>query len=244
MARNKRRIIANTMSTISAKPTVLVTAGPTREAIDPVRYISNYSSGKMGYAIASAFLNKGYRVVLVSGPVNITMSHPGLTIVPVNSADEMYAACKLHFPSVQIAVFAAAVADYKPAEAFTIKMKKSASEFDLRMVKNVDIAYEFGQVKTVNQVAVGFALETNDEEQNALKKLYKKNLDLIVLNSTQDKDATFGFDTNKITIINKDFVFRALPLKTKTEAGIDIANAAIKLATAINYQTINNTQLI
>lgn len=221
------------MSTTTVKPSVLITAGPTREAIDPVRYISNHSSGKMGYAIAIAFLDKGYQVTLVSGPVNLTMVHPNLTIINVNSADEMYAACIPHFASVQIAVFAAAVADYKPAEIFINKMKKSASEFDLRMVKNVDIAYEFGQVKHANQVAVGFALETNDEEQNALKKLYKKNFDLIVLNSTQDKDATFGFDTNKITIINKDFVFRALPLKTKTEAGRDIAAAAIKLVNRV-----------
>jgi phosphopantothenoylcysteine decarboxylase/phosphopantothenate--cysteine ligase len=232
------------MSITSAKPMVLITAGPTREAIDPVRYISNHSSGKMGYAIATAFLNKGYRVVLVSGPVTISLNHPELTIIPVTSADEMYAACKLHFSSAQIAVFAAAVADYKPAEIFVNKMKKLANEFDLRMVKNVDIAYEFGQVKRDDQIAIGFALETNDEEQNALKKLYKKNFDLIVLNSTQDKDATFGFDTNKITIINRDFVFRALPLKTKAEAGADIANAAIELITVHNDQSINNKQLI
>lgn len=231
------------MNTATEKPLVLITAGPTREAIDPVRYISNHSSGKMGYAIAMAFLEAGYPVVLVSGPVNLTLTHPNLTAINVNSADEMFAACKAYFASAKIAVFAAAVADYKPAEIFINKMKKSANEFDLKMVKNVDIAYEFGQVKKDDQVAVGFALETNDEEQNALKKLYKKNFNLIVLNSTQDSGATFGFDTNKITIINKDFVFRALPLKSKAELGQDIAHAAIKLVKTNTDQTINQTQL-
>jgi phosphopantothenoylcysteine decarboxylase/phosphopantothenate--cysteine ligase len=210
--------------------TILITAGPTREAIDPVRFISNHSSGKMGYAIASAFLNKGFRVVLVSGPVNISLEHPSLTVISVNSADEMYAACRQYFPSIQIAVFAAAVADYKPAQILSQKMKKSAHEFSLQMVKNVDIAAEFGKVKVPGQVSIGFALETNDEEQNALKKLYTKNLDLIVLNSVQDEGATFGYDTNKITIINRDFIFQAFPLKSKTEVAEDIVRAAVKVS--------------
>lgn len=217
------------------KPAVLITAGPTREAIDPVRYISNHSSGKMGYAIATAFLAKGYRVILVSGPVSLTLTHPELTVIKVNSADEMFNACKPWFELVQVAVFAAAVADYKPAHIFDQKMKKSADEFEMRMVKNVDIAYEFGRAKRDSQVAVGFALETNDEEQNALKKLVKKNLDFVVLNSTRDNGATFGFDTNKITIINQDFSTRDFELKTKAEAGHDIADAAIaRLATLAN----------
>ncbi|MEO3408311.1 phosphopantothenoylcysteine decarboxylase [Mucilaginibacter sp. CAU 1740] len=210
--------------------TILITAGPTREAIDPVRFISNHSSGKMGYAIASAFLNKGFRVILVSGPVNISLEHPSLTVIPVNSADEMYAACLQYFPTVQIAVFAAAVADYKPAQILSQKMKKSAHEFSLQMVKNVDIAAEFGKVKMPGQVSIGFALETNDEEQNALKKLYTKNLDLIVLNSVQDEGATFGYDTNKITLINRDFIFQAFPLKSKTEVAEDIVTAAFKVS--------------
>jgi phosphopantothenoylcysteine decarboxylase/phosphopantothenate--cysteine ligase len=211
------------------KPTVLITAGPTREAIDPVRYITNHSSGKMGYAIAEAFLASGYNVILVSGPVNISLTHPDLVIIDVTSADEMYAACVPFFPSIQIAVFAAAVADYKPAEVYTQKMKKATDSFSLQMVKNVDIAAEFGKVKREGQVAIGFALETNDEAQNAHKKLYSKNLDMVVLNSVQDKGATFGFDTNKITIINRDLATQEFPLKDKKEVGRDIADAAISL---------------
>lgn len=211
------------------KQKVLITAGPTREAIDPVRYITNHSSGKMGYAIAAAFLEKGYRVILVSGPVEITLKHEDLIIIPVNSADEMFAACRPFFGEVAIAVFAAAVADYKPAHIYTQKMKKSADEFSLQMVKNVDIAREFGKIKTDDQVSIGFALETNDEEQNALKKLESKNLDLVVLNSVQDKDATFGFDTNKVTIINRAMEIIEFPLKPKKQVGIDIAEAAISL---------------
>jgi phosphopantothenoylcysteine decarboxylase/phosphopantothenate--cysteine ligase len=218
------------MTTTTKGPLVLITAGPTREAIDPVRYISNHSSGKMGYAIAAAFLEQGSTVVLVSGPVGLTLTHPNLSIIRVQSADEMFAACLPYFESAQIAVFAAAVADYKPAEIFTHKMKKLANEFDLKMVKNVDIAYEFGQIKRDDQIAIGFALETNNEEQNAVHKLYKKNFDLIVLNSTQDSGATFGFDTNKITIINKDLIFQSFPLQSKQEAGRNITNAALKLA--------------
>ena len=218
------------MNTSTNQPTVLITAGPTREAIDPVRFISNHSSGKMGYAIAGAFLDQGFRVILVSGPVNISLAHPNLTVIPVNSADEMFAACRQYFSTLQIAVFAAAVADYKPAHIHTQKMKKSAHEFSLQMVKNVDIAAEFGKVKREGQVSIGFALETNDEEQNALKKLYSKNLNLVVLNSVQDEGATFGYDTNKITIINRDFLFQAFPLKNKAEVAVDIVTAAIKVS--------------
>jgi len=224
------------MSINTNKPTVLITAGPTREAIDPVRYITNHSSGKMGYAIAEAFLAQGYRAILVSGPVNISLSHPNLTIINVTSADEMYGACAPYFPIIQIAVFAAAVADYKPAEVYTQKMKKSTDAFSLAMVKNIDIASEFGKIKKDGQVSVGFALETNDEEQNAHKKLHSKNLNLVVLNSVRDKDATFGFDTNKITIINRDLVTKAFPLKDKKEVGWDIAKAAIRLTAC--YATV------
>lgn len=214
----------------TSKPIVLITAGPTREAIDPVRFISNHSSGKMGYAIAEAFLNKGFEVILVSGPVNISLSHTCLTVIPVNSADEMYAACQKYFHAARITVFAAAVADYKPAQVHAQKMKKSVHEFSLQMIKNVDIAFEFGKIKRNDQVSIGFALETNDEEQNALKKLYSKNLDLVVLNSVQDEGATFGHDTNKITIINRDFQFQAFPLKSKAEVAADIVTAAMKIS--------------
>ncbi len=231
------------MSTTMSPRRVLITAGPTREAIDPVRYITNHSSGKMGYAIAGAFLARGCEVVLVSGPVSLNMAHKNLTVIHINSADEMYRECKAWFAEVDIAVFAAAVADYKAAEVFSYKMKKSADEFDLKMVKNVDIAYEFGKIKKDNQVAIGFALETNDEELNALKKLAKKNLDFVVLNSTQDKGAAFGFDTNKITIINKDHSSQAFPLKTKSEAGSDIASAALNRLANLNNNAIKQLQL-
>ncbi|MFB9841642.1 phosphopantothenoylcysteine decarboxylase domain-containing protein [Mucilaginibacter ginsenosidivorans] len=229
------------MSTNSQKPIVLITAGPTREPIDPVRYITNHSSGKMGYAIAGTFLDRGFRVILVSGPVSIGLAHPDLAIVNVNTADEMFAACRQYFPVLQIAVFAAAVADYKPAQVMTEKMKKLAPEFNLQMIKNVDIARAFGEVKRDDQVSIGFALETNDEEQNALKKLFSKNLDLVVLNSTRDNNAAFGFDTNKITIINRDFVFKRFPLKDKHAVARDIADIAVDIRNnVLNPQPIIN----
>ena len=157
----------------------------------------------------------------------------------------MYAACRVHFSPVQIAVFAAAVADYKPAEVYAQKMKKSADDFNLRMVKNIDIAAEFGKVKTAEQVSIGFALETNDEEQNAHKKLYSKNLDLVVLNSVQDKGATFGFDTNKITIINRDLVAKAFPLKDKKKQALILQmrqSALLIAAPQFNHKTQNQQQ--
>jgi len=211
------------------KPNILITAGPTREALDPVRYITNHSSGKMGYAIASAFLKKGYKVVLVSGPVNLEMAHPDLLVIPVNSATEMYQACLPYFPIITMAVFAAAVADYRPADIQSEKIKKSEVEFSLRMIKNVDIAAEFGKIKKEHQRSIGFALETNNEVQNALKKLSEKNFDLVVLNSTRDKGATFSVDTNRVTIIDKNETRTEFDLKDKKEVAKDIVEAAIKL---------------
>jgi phosphopantothenoylcysteine decarboxylase/phosphopantothenate--cysteine ligase len=174
------------MSNILKNKKILITAGPTREAIDPVRYISNHSSGKMGYAIAESFLKQEAEVLLISGPVHLKLEHPRLAIVHVNSAMEMYLACCRFFESIDIAVFAAAVADYRPAVIADQKIKKDGDSFSIRMVKNVDIAYEFGKIKTANQVAVGFALETNDELKHATGKLDKKNLDMVVLNSMND----------------------------------------------------------
>jgi phosphopantothenoylcysteine decarboxylase/phosphopantothenate--cysteine ligase len=201
---------------------VLITAGPTREAIDPVRYISNHSSGKMGYAIAEQFLNQGAEVFLVSGPVNILLQHPRLKIVKVNSASEMYLACCHFFEEVDVAVFAAAVADYRPAKVAEQKIKKDESSFTISMIKNVDIAYEFGKVKTSDQISVGFALETNDELAHAQGKLKKKNFDMVVLNSMNDTNATFGYDTNKITILKKDLLPKEFSLKQKSEVAKDI----------------------
>jgi phosphopantothenoylcysteine decarboxylase / phosphopantothenate---cysteine ligase len=203
---------------------VLITAGPTREAIDPVRYISNHSSGKMGYAIAEEFLQQGAEVVLVSGPVSIQLKHARLTTVAVNSALDMYMACCRYFEDVDIAVFAAAVADYRPAMVAEQKIKKDDDSFTIRMTKNVDIANEFGKVKTDDQVSIGFALETNDEMEHAIGKLVKKNFDMVVLNSMNDGNATFGYDTNKISTVKKDFSVTNYPLKPKKEVAEDIVH--------------------
>ncbi|MEK7227107.1 MAG: phosphopantothenoylcysteine decarboxylase [Bacteroidota bacterium] len=201
---------------------ILITAGPTREAIDPVRYISNHSSGKMGYAIAEECLKQGAEVFVVSGPVCMELKHLRLKTVKVNSASEMYMACRRVFEEVDIAVFAAAVADYRPEQVAEQKIKKNESAFNIRMVKNVDIAWEFGQVKKANQLSVGFALETNDELKHAIGKLSKKNFDMVILNSMKDAQAAFGYDTNKITIIKNDFSQTNYPLKSKKEVAEDI----------------------
>jgi len=226
-------------SSILAKKKVLITAGPTREAIDPVRYISNHSSGKMGYAIAEKFLELGADVVIVSGPVNIKLQHPRLKIVNVYAANEMYLACCRVFEEVDIAVFAAAVADYRPAKIAEQKIKKDESAFTIKMVKNIDIAYEFGKIKTPDQVSVGFALETNDELAYAINKLQKKNFDMVVLNSMNDANATFGHDTNKITTIKRDLSKREFLLKQKTEVAKDIVKEITSiLIRQYQYETL------
>jgi len=214
---------------------ILITAGPTQEAIDPVRYISNHSSGKMGYAIAEKLLEQGARVFLVSGPVNMKLEHRNLKLVKVKSANEMYLACCHFFEEVDIAVFAAAVADYRPDKIADQKIKKDESSFTIRMVKNIDIAYEFGKVKTERQISVGFALETNDELKHAIGKLAKKNFDMVVLNSMNDSNATFGFDTNRITIIKNDLSQRDFPLKTKKEVAGDIVQEITETANRNSY---------
>lgn len=208
---------------------VLITAGPTREAIDPVRYISNHSTGKMGYAIALKFLSHGAKVFLVSGPVNLKPEHPNLKLVNVNSANEMYLACCHFFEAVDIAIFAAAVADYRPEKIAEQKIKKDELSFTIKMVKNIDIAYEFGKVKSANQISVGFALETNDELKHAMGKLVKKNFDMVIMNSMNDANATFGFDTNKITIVRNDFTRRQFSLRNKTEVAQDIVNEVAEI---------------
>ena len=205
---------------------ILITAGPTREAIDPVRFISNHSSGKMGYAIAEVFLQQGAIVYLVSGPVCIEHpSHPGLTFIPVNTASEMYLACWHYFDVVDIAIFAAAVADYRPEKYAKQKIKKNDSLFEIKLVKNTDIAAEFGKVKTDNQLSIGFALETENELGNAIGKLNNKNLDLVVLNSMNDASAGFGYDTNKISIIDRQYSRKVFALKSKKEVAEDIVAA-------------------
>jgi phosphopantothenoylcysteine decarboxylase/phosphopantothenate--cysteine ligase len=211
---------------------ILVTAGPTREAIDPVRYISNHSSGKMGYALAEAFLKQGAHVTLVSGPVVLSLAHRNLEIVKVNAAMDMYLACCHYFEDADIAVFAAAVADYRPARMATQKIKKEMNSFAISMVKNVDIAFEFGKIKTEDQLSVGFALETNDELAHALDKLGRKNLDMVVLNSLNDEQSGFGYDSNKIQIIRKDFTQKQFALKPKKEVAHDIVSEIQELLKA------------
>lgn len=218
---------------------ILITAGPTREAIDPVRYISNHSSGKMGYAIAAEFLQQGAEVFLVSGPVCLSLNHPQLTTVKVNSATEMYMACCRFFEQADIAVFAAAVADYRPAKVAEQKIKKDDSSFTIQLVKNIDIATEFGKIKRDDQLSIGFALETNDELSHAMGKLKKKNFDLVVLNSMNDANATFGYDTNKITIIKKDLSRTEYGLKNKKEVAEDIVYEA---ETALFLNMINEEE--
>jgi phosphopantothenoylcysteine decarboxylase / phosphopantothenate---cysteine ligase len=204
---------------------VLVTAGPTREAIDPVRYISNHSSGKMGYSIASAFLRRGATVILVVGPVDLRLGAERLQVVPVISAGQMLEACRPYFQEVDIAIFCAAVADYRPAEVAEQKIRKDDDELVVKLVKNKDIAYEFGRQKATWQYAVGFALETHDEREHALAKMQRKGMDMVVLNSMNDAGAGFGGDTNKITILTKGGGEMRFPLKPKEAVAEDILEA-------------------
>ena len=211
---------------------ILITAGPTQEALDPVRFISNHSSGKMGFAIAEAFLRQGANVYLVSGPVSITLEHPKLQVIAVKTANEMFLACCRFFDLADVVIFSAAVADYRPANVATHKIKKQEDEFTIKMVKNVDIAYELGKLKKANQLIVGFALETNDEITHAIGKLRKKNFDMVVLNSMNDAHATFGHDTNKITILKRDLVQKEFRLKKKSAVADDIVNEVTSMLLA------------
>ncbi|MGN6250017.1 MAG: bifunctional phosphopantothenoylcysteine decarboxylase/phosphopantothenate--cysteine ligase CoaBC [Ginsengibacter sp.] len=206
---------------------VLVTAGPTYESIDPVRFISNHSSGKMGIAIANAFFEKGADVRLVLGPTQIN-AEAGISVERVTSAEEMFNACMKEFSGYDIIVMAAAVADYTPKISSEKKIKKKREEFTLELKKTKDILFEAGRKKSAKQTLVGFALETNDEKQNALKKLKQKNADLIILNSMNDAGAGFGFDTNQITIFDKKGKEKKFPAKTKKEVAEDIVNAIIQ----------------
>jgi phosphopantothenoylcysteine decarboxylase/phosphopantothenate--cysteine ligase len=216
----------NSSSTLAGKK-ALVTAGPTHEALDPVRFIGNNSSGKMGYAIAEELANKGADVLLVSGPTHLTLSHPKIKLVRVSSAEEMYQACLSDFSNTDITVLSAAVADYRPSQRADQKIKKSDSSLSIELVKTHDIAAELGKLKREEQFTVGFALETENEQNNAQKKIAAKNFDLIVLNSLNDAGAGFGHDTNKITIIDKNNQSTEFNLKSKKEVAADIVNAII-----------------
>ena len=208
---------------------VLITAGPTYEKIDPVRFIGNYSTGKMGYALAEEAASRGAKVTLVSGPVSIKAKHPSISVISIESAREMHDQCIKQFPSSDIAIMCAAVADYAPENTATEKIKREKDEIPvIKLVKNPDIAASLGQIKTEGQKLIGFALETNNEVTNAQDKLMRKNLDAIVLNSLQDKGAGFGTDTNKISIFFANGNRQDFPLKSKTEVAKDIIDAILK----------------
>lgn len=209
---------------------VLITAGPTYEKIDPVRFIGNYSSGKMGFALANECARRGAQVELVCGPVSVLMQtkFPNIHRINVESAQEMFVACKELYPSMDSAILCAAVADFAPETTAEQKIKRTGDDMIIRLKPNPDIAASLGQMKKQGQTLVGFALETNDEESNAQAKLKKKNFDFIVLNSLKDEGAGFRTDTNKITIITaankKDY-----PLKTKEEVAKDIVDELERL---------------
>lgn len=206
---------------------VMVTAGPTYEKIDPVRFIGNHSTGKMGYAIAEEFASQGAEVTLISGPVNLSCSSK-INRINVTTAVEMCSVAQEKFAKTDIAVMCAAVADYAPKQYSETKIKRSG-DMTIELVPNPDIAATLGAVKREGQILAGFALETNDEEINAQVKLEKKNLDYIVLNSLADKDACFGYDTNKVTIIGREGEKQTYPLKDKKEVAKDIVEYTFKL---------------
>lgn len=208
----------------------ILTSGPTVEAIDPVRYITNHSTGKMGTAIADTLAKLGAEVTLISGPVQVKPKHPAVKIIDVKSAQEMYEAAISAFPQAHIAVLAAAVADYTPENVACEKIKKKDGDpMRIDLCRTKDIAQELGKIKTEQQCMVGFALETQNFRKNASKKLEKKNFDFIVLNSLRDKGAGFGHDTNKVTFIDRQLEIEEHELKSKLEVAEDIAAKICKM---------------
>jgi phosphopantothenoylcysteine decarboxylase / phosphopantothenate---cysteine ligase len=205
---------------------IMITAGPTYEAIDPVRFIGNHSSGKMGFDIAASAANLGAEVTLISGPTHLNAKKSVINLIRVTSAQEMYDACHEYFNSTDIAICAAAVADYRPKHIAGQKIKKADASLTIELEKTQDILASLGKIKE-RQFLIGFALETENEIENAKLKIQKKNLDLIVLNSLQDEGAGFGKSTNKITFIDKEFVVEPMPLKSKEEVANDIINKVI-----------------
>jgi phosphopantothenoylcysteine decarboxylase/phosphopantothenate--cysteine ligase len=208
---------------------ILITAGPTHEMIDPVRFIGNYSTGKMGYALAEELTLRGAHITLISGPVNLSTQHPNIELIKVKSATQMHKACLNAFPTQDAAIMVAAVADYMPTNQANEKIKKQAQTLTLELAPTPDIAASLGKIKKPNQKLIGFALETNNEEQNALEKLKRKNFDFIVLNSLNDADSGFGTDTNKITIITRNGEKKPFDLKQKNQVAQDICNELLKL---------------
>ncbi len=210
----------------------LVSAGPTYERLDPVRFIGNFSTGKMGIALAESLADKGAEVTLVLGPSSLEILNPKFEIRRVESAEEMYEACKKVFPSCKISILAAAVADYKPDNIAPDKIKKQGETLSLTLTKTQDILATLGKTKKKGQTLVGFALETNNEKANALKKLKVKNADMIVLNSLRDEGAGFGHDTNKVTLIKANGKSVSLPLLSKKETAEEIVNQIMLLRNA------------
>ena len=203
---------------------VLITAGPTYEKIDPVRFVGNYSSGKMGFALAEACAKQGAEVTLITGPVNMRTKHPAINRINVESAEEMYKAVLLKFDKMDGAILCAAVADFTPVSQSEYKLKREYDNLVVELKPTLDIAAEVGKIKRHEQFLVGFALETNNEEANAKSKMERKNFDFIVLNSLQDPNSGFGFDTNKVSIIHRSGLQREYELKSKLEVADDIIN--------------------
>lgn len=212
-----------------AERKALVTAGPTYEAIDPVRFIGNHSSGKMGFAVAERLADLGASVTLISGPTSLNTNYKSINRINVTSAQEMLEACLSYYPDTDITVMSAAVADYRPKKVSSTKIKKGSSDFGIDLEKTTDILSELGKQKKNEQILVGFALETNNEEINAVAKLKKKNLDFIVLNSLNDKGAGFQGDQNKITIIDNKIKKETFTLKSKREVAADICDKIVAL---------------
>ncbi|PWH86330.1 bifunctional phosphopantothenoylcysteine decarboxylase/phosphopantothenate--cysteine ligase CoaBC [Brumimicrobium oceani] len=217
----------NSTSMVGEK--VLVTAGPTYEAIDPVRFIGNHSTGKMGYALVEALLERGAEVILISGPTKLKLQHKNLTRIDVKTAKEMLSAATKHFPSCTGGIFAAAVSDYRPKSVAQQKIKKSSDVMNIEMVKNPDVLKSIGTLKKENQFLVGFALETNNAIEYGAEKLKKKNLDLIVINSLEDEGAGFGHDTNKITLLDFHNKTTKFELSSKKVVANSILDYLMKL---------------
>lgn len=213
---------------LSGKKKILITAGPSYEAIDPVRFIGNHSSGKMGFALAEICLAKAWEVTLICGPTNLDLAHPNLTIIPVFSADEMLLAVQENWKNADIGIFSAAVSDYRPEKFESQKIKKTESDLNLKLLKNPDILSWASDNRVSNQFVVGFALETNNALEFALNKLESKKMDMIVLNSMEDKEAGFKKETNKITILDKNKGKYAFPAKSKREVANDIIDTILK----------------
>ena len=214
---------------LSSKKKILITAGPSYEAIDPVRFIGNHSSGKMGFALAEICLAKAWEVTLICGPTNLDLAHPNLNIIPVFSAEDMLLAVQENWKNTDIGIFSAAVSDYRPEKIESQKIKKTEKTINLQLLKNPDVISWASENRGAKQFVVGFALETNNALEFALNKLESKKMDMIVLNSLEDKEAGFKKDTNKITILDKSKRKYDFPVKNKREVASDIIDAILKL---------------